>query len=71
MDPDRRKQRRRRLLRKIIDCIESGNFNNTVNVIDNVPNELGKSRQTYHDPSERSGFNYGYMEMDEVKPTDG
>lgn len=71
MDSDRRKHRRRKLLRKIIDCIESHNFSNMEDIKNNVPNELGQSRPSFHDPAERSGFNYGYVEMDEVKPTDG
>lgn len=40
-------------------------------IIDNVPNEFGQSRPTYHSPPDRGGHNYGYVEMDEVKPTDG
>lgn len=35
-------------------------------IIDNVPNELGQSRPSFHDPAERSGFNYGYMEIKEL-----
>jgi hypothetical protein len=62
----RRRKIRRALLKKLIDAVLSGNFNNTPEILTNVYNRGGGARRTYHSPVDRSMYDYGYMEMDEM-----
>lgn len=65
------KQKRRSLLRKIllkklIKNILEGNASTVPRPEGLLYNELGGARRQYYSPSERSSYNYGYMEIDEM-----
>jgi hypothetical protein len=65
------KEKRRRLLRKLllrrlIKNILEGKVR-TIPVPEGLLyNQLGGTRRQYYAPNERSSYNYGYMEIDEM-----
>ena len=65
------KEKRRRLLRKLllkklIRDVVSGKFKNETSQVSPLQNEHGGGRVSYHSPQDRSSYNYGYMEVDEM-----
>lgn len=62
----RRRKLRRALISKLIHSVLSGDFDNTPALF-NLNNSNGGARRTYYGPHDRSSFNYGYMEIDEMQ----
>lgn len=53
------------LLRKLLQQILEGKFDNTPVLLDNLYNNNPPRRQ-YLSPRDRDTYNYGYMELDEI-----
>jgi len=61
----RRRQRRKRLLLRLLKDILKGDFDNTPELLDKLYNNNPPRRQ-YMSPRERDSYNYGYKEIDEM-----
>jgi len=57
--------RRKQLLLKLIQQISKGKFDNTPVLLDKLYSNK-PPREQYISPRDRSTYNYGYMELDEM-----
>lgn len=62
----RRRLLRKLLLKKLIKNILEGKVVTVPEPEGELYNSQGQPRPNYHSPNERSGYNYGYMEIDEI-----